>query len=124
MAALNGRWGVRPFRAAFVPSYTARCIIRTIAARGSIKLLGKIISMNICIRCKGSNTVTGKIRCWQNNVGIAFKPDNMKFWSFSLTNGVTISKISNACLDCGLIWNEANPDELKSFVSKKCKNRN
>ena len=27
------------FRAAFVPSYTVRCIIRTIAARGSIKLL-------------------------------------------------------------------------------------
>jgi hypothetical protein len=29
------------FRAAFVPYYTARCIIRTIAARGIIKLLAK-----------------------------------------------------------------------------------
>ena len=29
------------FRAAFVPSYTARCIIRTIAARGIIKLLAQ-----------------------------------------------------------------------------------
>jgi len=40
MAALNERWGVRPFRAAFVLSYTARCIIGTNAARGIIKLLG------------------------------------------------------------------------------------
>jgi hypothetical protein len=31
------------FRAAFVPSYTARCIIRTIAARGIIKMFGKEI---------------------------------------------------------------------------------
>jgi hypothetical protein len=29
------------FRAAFVPYYTARCIIRTIAARGIIKLFGQ-----------------------------------------------------------------------------------
>ena len=76
---------------------------------------------SVCMRCTGANITSGKVISRRQEVATAFKPDNMKFWSFSFTGGVAIPKTSHGCLDCGFIWTEADADALEKFVATKCK---
>ena len=76
---------------------------------------------SVCMRCTGTNISTGKLISGRQDPVTAFKPDNMKFWSFSFTAGVAVSKTSYACLDCGFIWTETDADALEKFVATKCK---
>lgn len=76
----------------------------------------------ICMRCTSTNISTGKLISGRQDPATAFKPDNIRFWSFSLTAGVAISKAPHhACLDCGFIWTEADPAALEKFIASKCK---
>ena len=76
---------------------------------------------SICLRCTGGNITPGKLISRRQEGATAFKPDNMKFWSFSFTGGVSVPKTSYACLDCGFIWTEADAEALEKFVATKCK---
>ena len=75
----------------------------------------------VCMRCTGANIVSGKIISSRQDAAHTFKPDNMKFWSFSFSGGVGMQKNAFGCLDCGFIWSEADAEALASFVAKKCK---
>jgi hypothetical protein len=65
---------------------------------------------SVCMRCTGTNITSGKLVSRRQEYATVFKPDNMKFWSFSY-----------GCLDCGFIWTEADADALEDFVATKCK---
>jgi hypothetical protein len=73
------------------------------------------------MRCTGTNIRAGKLVSRRQEHATAFKPENMKFWSFSLSGGVAVSKTSYGCLDCGFIWTETDPEALEKFVATKCK---
>lgn len=77
--------------------------------------------MKPCPQCRGSNLATGKMRNAQGRSGrVAFVPDQMKFWTFSLTGGPLV-KDAYAGMDCGLIWSTTNPLALSEFVKTKTK---
>ena len=72
-----------------------------------------------CPRCRGANLRLGKMVSQGERHGVAFRPEDMKFWTFS--SGVSLEQEARACLDCGLIWTEASPRELAEFIAAKCK---
>jgi hypothetical protein len=76
---------------------------------------------SVCMRCTGTNITSGKLVSRRQEYATVFKPDNMKFWSFSFSGGVAVPKTSYGCLDCGFIWTEADADALEDFVATKCK---
>jgi hypothetical protein len=74
-----------------------------------------------CLRCQGVNLHLGKIISRGEGCGVGFRPENMRFWSGVFSGGVEFENIARACLDCGFIWTEASPRELRKFVAAKCK---
>jgi hypothetical protein len=53
-----------------------------------------------------------------------FKPDGAGFFLLRFLGGVVLSsEKSSACLDCGLVWDQLRPAELKEFISNHCHER-
>jgi hypothetical protein len=44
-----------------------------------------------------------------------FRPDKLRFLTLTLVNGKTLAPERYACLSCGAVWSQTNPDALKDF---------
>jgi hypothetical protein len=72
-----------------------------------------------CPKCDSSNVVAGKLLPSQPSSSAVFEPEGTK--RASVFPGVVLaSNPSFACLDCGLVWDFANPEELKEFIAQHC----
>lgn len=69
-----------------------------------------------CHRCQGERVVDGNVQAGGFAANPMFAPSGKKFLSSSLKNGLEMK--SQACLDCGLVWNSTSPKELEEFVRK------
>lgn len=71
-----------------------------------------------CLQCQSERTVQGEIMNNQGRPIATFRPSSSRLFSFTLSHGPEL--ISNACLDCGLVWNTVSTTELSAFVKKHC----
>jgi hypothetical protein len=44
-------------------------------------------------------------------------------WHSFFNPGITMPKAAISCLDCGLVWTDAPPDELRKIIQKHCEQR-
>jgi len=73
------------------------------------------------LKCGSEKVIQGRMVCSARMQRPVFRPKSLRFFSFLFSGGVLASDKSFACLDCGLIWSSAAPDELRTFVKKHCK---
>jgi hypothetical protein len=76
--------------------------------------------MSECPQCKSPSVVSGTLTSADEKSGVVFRPENTKFWSFSIYGGPVLKGKSHGCLDCGLIWSSGDAQELANFVKKNC----
>lgn len=75
-----------------------------------------------CPKCGSQKVVSGRLLSSDQSSTAIFRPDTVRFFSFSLLGGVPVaSDPGRACLDCGLIWAQADPEKLAKFVSTHCR---
>lgn len=79
--------------------------------------------MPACPKCGSEKLIEGRIRNPGKGWGwdSVFRPKTIRWFCISLDGGVVVDNESFACLDCGLIWSSASPEELRSFVKKHCR---
>ncbi len=79
--------------------------------------------MKKCFKCGSSEITRGRIS--QNNDGIfsaaQFEPEGLRFLALALTHGTLLELESFACLKCGSVWSQTDPDDLRKFIRKHCK---
>lgn len=68
-----------------------------------------------CLKCKSQNVVNHD--CERSAV---FRPEGLRFLSFTLTQGPQLADEGFACVDCGLVWSSTVPGELATFMRKHC----
>jgi hypothetical protein len=52
---------------------------------------------------------------------LVFRPGNARFFALTLAHGIPVDTESYACLDCGFVWSETNPQALREFIEKHCR---
>jgi hypothetical protein len=52
---------------------------------------------------------------------LVFRPGNARFFALTLTHGTPVDNESYACLSCGFVWSETDPQALREFVKKHCR---
>jgi hypothetical protein len=78
--------------------------------------------MTTCFKCGGTEIAKGKIRRWIGEIypGTVFEPDDLRFLTLTLERGTKLQDESYACLKCGAVWSQTDPDALRDFVRKHC----
>ena len=81
------------------------------------------LNANKCFRCGGTEIAKGKIQRDSKEYfsDVIFAPNGLRFLALTFTHGVCLAPESYACLDCGSVWSQTNPLELKGFIEKHCK---
>jgi hypothetical protein len=75
-----------------------------------------------CPKCGSSNVTLGRLVPVGRAGWVMFKPQGTPFFILRFLGGVVLSSYrSCACLDCGLVWDYLRPDELKEFITKRCR---
>jgi len=79
--------------------------------------------MTTCFKCGGTEIAKGKIRLSSEEFfsDIVFGPDGLSFLTLTLDRGTKLHKESYACLKCGAVWSQTDPDALRDFIQKNCK---
>ena len=77
--------------------------------------------MPACLKCGSEKVIQGRLVSNRMTWGAVFQPKSIRFLNLSLYGGAVTDSKSFACLDCGLIWSSASPEELRTFVKKHCK---
>jgi hypothetical protein len=79
-----------------------------------------------CLKCGGTEIAKGRIRrSWEELFSdIVFGPDNVRFLTLSTKSGTKLAPESYACLSCGAVWSQTDPEALKRFIQKNCKRPN
>jgi hypothetical protein len=52
---------------------------------------------------------------------LVFRPGNARFLALTLAHGTPVDTESHACLSCGFVWSETNPQALQEFITKQCR---
>ena len=73
--------------------------------------------MTKCLKCGGTDIVPGKVEGGQYTV---FAPEGLRFLTMALKRGTMIEPASYACLGCGSVWSQTDPNELREFIAKHC----
>jgi hypothetical protein len=73
-----------------------------------------------CLKCKSQRVTKGSIVNYESEQLAVFRPQGLRFLSFTLTQGPQLAEDGFACLDCGLVWSSTAPDKLASFIRKHC----
>ena len=68
--------------------------------------------MEHCPKCKCVQIAAGEVP-----VGAAFFPAGLKHWKLLNATSVQFKDTFRACLECGLVWNEADPAGLTKVLS-------
>ena len=81
--------------------------------------------MTLCFKCGGTEIVRGKIRRSSEEYfsDIVFGPDGLRFLTLTVAKGTKLQGESYACLKCGAVWSQTDPDALRAFVQKHCKSQ-
>src|SRR5690242_2491810 len=77
-----------------------------------------------CFRCGGTQLVKGKLEITGSSgrlTDLVFNPGKIRFLALTLSHGTPVDKESYACLGCGCVWSEINPEALREFIKKHCK---
>lgn len=77
--------------------------------------------MTECLKCGGEDIAKGTIYGGSEAGFIVFKPDDLHFFSLTYKGGTDLRKESYACLSCGAVWSQTDPDALREFIRKRCK---
>ena len=81
--------------------------------------------MTTCHKCGGTEIATGKIGRSSEEYfsDIVFEPDGMRFLALTLEHGTKLLGESYACVKCGTVWSQTDPEALRDFIRKYCKNQ-
>ena len=81
--------------------------------------------MTTCYKCGGTEIAKGKIRRSSEEFysDIVFGPDDLRFLTLTLERGTKLQGDSYACLKCGAVWSQTDPDALRDFIRKHCKSQ-
>lgn len=74
--------------------------------------------MPACLKCGSEKVIEGRLCNSGETWTAVFRPTSTPIFDFSLYGGVFVDSKSFACVDCGLIWSSASPEELRTFVEK------
>jgi hypothetical protein len=79
--------------------------------------------MTKCFKCGGTEIAKGKITRSKEEFfsDIVFGPDGIRFLTFALRQGTQFQPESYACLSCGSVWSQTDPNALRDFIQKHCK---
>ena len=79
--------------------------------------------MTKCFKCGGTEIAKGKIRRSSEEFfsDIVFGPDTARFLTLALEHGTKLHSESYACLKCGTVWSQTDPNALRDFIRKHCK---
>jgi len=79
--------------------------------------------MTKCFKCGGTEIANGKITRSSDEYfsDIVFGPEGLRFLTVTLKHGTALNPESYACLKCGSVWSETDPNALKDFIRKHCK---
>ncbi len=80
-------------------------------------------AMTTCFKCGGTEIAKGKIMLWagQSHWSNVFGPDGLRLLTTALGRGTKLEDESYACLKCGAVFSQTDPEALKDFVRKHCK---
>lgn len=80
------------------------------------------MSMPSCPRCRSSRLIQGRgIYDSESDISGFFVP-RLKWWKLIPSSEVSFKSPLCACADCGLVWTDIEPNELRSLVSRHGKN--
>ncbi len=76
-----------------------------------------------CFKCGGNEITKGKLRSTRDELtaDVVFRPDKVRFLTFTLAHGITLDTESYACLSCGTVWSQTDPNALRDFIRKHCR---
>ena len=82
-------------------------------------------AMTKCCKCGGTEIAKGKIRRSSEEFfsDIVFGPEGTRFFALTIEHGTKLQGESYACLKCGAVWSQTDPDALKAFIQKHCKSQ-
>lgn len=82
--------------------------------------------MTKCFKCGGTEIAKGKITRSSEDYfsDIVFGPEGLRFLTVTLQHGTKLESDSYACLACGTVWSQTDPNALTEFIRKHCKNAN
>ena len=76
-----------------------------------------------CFKCGGMHVAKGRLEI-TGALGrfpdLVFRPDKTRFLALTLAHGTPVDKQSYACLSCGFVWSETNPQALREFIKNHC----
>src|SRR5436189_3655963 len=86
-------------------------------------IVSRLRAMTTCIKCGGTEIAKGKIRRSSEEYfsDIVFGPDDLRFLAFAVDSGTKLQGESYACLKCGAVWSQTDPEALRDFIRKHCK---
>ena len=81
--------------------------------------------MTKCFNCGGTEIVKGKITRSSEEYfsDIVFGPEGLRFLTATLQHGTKLQPESYACLGCGAVWSQTDPNALREFIRKHCKSQ-
>src|SRR4051812_11418723 len=83
-------------------------------------LVNRLHAMLTCLKCGGTEIAKGKIRRSSEEYfsDIVFGPDDLRFLTLTTKRGTKLQGDSYACLNCGAVWSQTDPDALRDFIRK------
>ena len=72
-----------------------------------------------CLKCQSQRITAGSIVAPHGGL-VVFRPQGLRFFSFTALGGTDLAESGFACLDCGLVWSSTPPDRLAAFIEKHC----
>ena len=78
--------------------------------------------MKKCFKCGSTEIVPGRIS--ENNERMfsaaQFEPEGLRFLALTMRHGTLLDLESFACLKCGSVWSQTDPEDLRKFIKKHC----
>ena len=87
-------------------------------------VVSRLRAMTTCFKCSGTEIVKGKIRRSSEEFfsDIVFGPDGTRrFLALTFDHGTKLQGESYACLKCGAVLSQTDPDALRAFIQKHYK---
>lgn len=73
-----------------------------------------------CLQCQSERVTKGKLVEPRSGGPAQFRPEGMRDFALTFTQGPDLMPGAHACLDCGLVWGNTDKAELNAFIRKHC----
>jgi predicted nucleic-acid-binding Zn-ribbon protein len=76
-----------------------------------------------CPKCGGVEIAKGRLSLSTGHYlsGMVFEPESRRFFTLNVIPGTYLAPESYACLGCGAVWSQTDPNALREFIEKHCK---